>query len=76
VSALFGPPARLLFFDLPGNALAYPTPSSDESALYFTRSVNGGQFDVYVSYIPEPGTLLLLGLGAVMLWNKRSQGTA
>jgi len=76
VTEPFGSPERLRFFDLPGNALEYPTPSSDGMALYFTRSINGGQFDIYVSYIPEPGTLLLLGLGAVMLWNKRSQGTA
>ncbi len=76
VAEPFGSPERLRFFDLPGNALEYPTPSSDGMALYFTRSINGGQFDIYVSYIPEPATLVLLGLGAMMLWNKRSPGSA
>ena len=72
----FGNVEHLSFFDSPGTSVLYPSPSSDGMALYFTRSVNGGQFDIYVSYIPEPATLVLLGLGAVMLWNKRSQGTA
>jgi hypothetical protein len=74
VAEPFGSPERLRFFDLPGNALEYPSPSSDGNALYFTRSINGGQFDIYVSYIPEPGTFLLLGLGAVMLFQPANVG--
>jgi len=66
------------FLDTPGGHSQFPALSSDGTALYFMREDASGRFtrDIYVSYIPEPATLVLLGLGAVMLWNKRSQGTA
>jgi hypothetical protein len=73
----FGNVEHLSFLDIPGGHSSHPFLSSDGSAIYF-RGQPGPQSsqDIYVSYIPEPGTLLVLGLGAVMLWNKRSQGTA
>jgi len=46
----FGNVEHLSFFDSPGTSALYPSPSSDGMALYFVRSINGGQFDIYVSY--------------------------
>ena len=73
----FGSIEHLVFLDTLGGYTGGPALSSDETAIYFVRQGAGARTpDIYVSYIPEPGTFLLLGLGAVMLWNKRSQGTA
>jgi hypothetical protein len=46
--------------------------SSDGQTAYLFRNDNGDA-NIYVSQIPEPATLLLLGLGAVMLRRHRNQ---
>ncbi len=66
----FGPAEHLSVFDSPGTTLQYPSISGDGMALYFTKSIYGGDFDIYVSYIPEPATVLLLTFGAVLLGRK------
>lgn len=63
----FGQPEHLSIFDSPGSALYYPFISSDGTTFLFARSYNGGQYDIYVSYIPEPATVLSLGLGTLAL---------
>jgi hypothetical protein len=68
----FGNAEHLSFFDSAGSQLQYPFMSSDGMALYFTNSINGSDFDIYVSYIPEPGTLLLLGIGALISRKRRA----
>jgi Tol biopolymer transport system component len=76
-ASLFDNVEHLSFFDIPGGHSNFPCLSSDGMAFYFMGQPGGRSTrDIYVSYIPEPGTLLLLGIGAVMFWNKRSQGTA
>jgi Tol biopolymer transport system component len=63
----FGNVEHLSLFD--GGISAVPCISSDGSSLYFARlsSATAG-IDIYVSYnIPEPATLLLLGMGGVLL---------
>jgi Tol biopolymer transport system component len=64
---------HLSVFDTPGGASGQPCISSDGSAFYFDRaSPDTAGVDIYVSYnVPEPCTLLLIGLGAVMLRRKR-----
>ena len=61
---------HLSFFDSPGSSVQFPFISSDGSTFYFAKSISGAPLDIYVSYIPEPATILLLGLGVVMLRKK------
>ena len=68
----FGNLEHLSLFDSPGNPVLYPSPSSDGTAFYFAKFVEGDHVDIYVSHIPEPATALLFGLGAVLLRMKRS----
>lgn len=46
----FGRPIHLSFFEEPGESLEFPFLSADGSVFMFTKSVDGGQFDIYVSY--------------------------
>ena len=66
----FGASKPLSIFD--ASNYASPSMSSDGTAFYCTRWSTSGGHDIYVSYnVPEPATLLLFGLGAVMLIRKR-----
>jgi hypothetical protein len=68
-SDLFGNVQHLSAFDIPGGASSLPSISSDGKAFYFSGGLLGAtQTDIYVSYlIPEPATLLLMGIGGVLL---------
>jgi hypothetical protein len=65
----FGNVQHLSAFDIPGGWSNHPAISSDGTAFYFVGGRTGmPAADIYVSYnIPEPATLLLLGLGAVII---------
>jgi len=65
----FGNMEHLSFLDTLGGHSLFPAPSYDGMAIYFTRETGAGRFtrDIYVSYIPEPATVLLLGLGTLLL---------
>jgi Tol biopolymer transport system component len=74
-ASLFGGVEHLSFFDVPGGHSNFPCLSSDGMAFYFTGQPGGRSTrDIYVSYIPEPATLVLLGLGAVMLFQPATVG--
>jgi Tol biopolymer transport system component len=64
---------HLSLFDTPGGISVHPFISSDGTELYFMRQFGPDRSgrDIYVSYIPEPATFLLLGLGAIMLRKRR-----
>jgi hypothetical protein len=72
LDAPFGNVEHLSFFDAQGSYNQFPCLSYDGTAMYFMRQ-RGSDWstrDIYVSYIPEPATLLLLSLGAIMLRKK------
>jgi len=71
LDASFGSPERLSFFDSPDTYVEYPFLSADGVAFYFAKRPTYGNFDIYVSYIPEPATFLLLGMGVVLLRKRR-----
>lgn len=52
--------------------ISWPGISSDGKSLYFGQVQANGYPDIYVSYnVPEPTTIALLGLGALILRKKR-----
>jgi len=73
LSDLFGNVQHLSALDMPGRYDDHPAISSDGTALYFVSGLSGNtNTDIYVSYlVPEPATLLLLGVGAFMLRRKK-----
>ncbi|MBN2139325.1 MAG: PD40 domain-containing protein [Sedimentisphaerales bacterium] len=72
----FGVAEHLSLFDLPGGHSNFPAISADGTALYFMgQSAGASTRDIYVSYIPEPATLLLLGLGAMVLRARKPRKT-
>jgi len=73
LDAPFGNVEHLSFFDTPGANSRLPSLSSDGSAFYFCRELEGAvvSADIYVSYIPEPATVLLLGFGTILAIRKK-----
>ena len=63
----FGDPMHFSVFDSPNSKIISPCLSSDGSSFYFAKSIDGGDYDLYVSQIPEPATLLLVGIGGIIL---------
>ncbi|MGA2092711.1 MAG: PEP-CTERM sorting domain-containing protein [Sedimentisphaerales bacterium] len=58
--------------NLPGMNIAQPKISWDGTAMYFCAAIPGQPGDIYVSYlVPEPATILLLGLGAAFIAKRR-----
>lgn len=64
---------HLSLFDTPEGHSVHPFINSDGTALYFMRQFGSDRSgrEIYVSYIPEPATFLLLGLGTIMLRKRR-----
>jgi len=51
--APFGNVEHLLLFDTPNGHSVHPCISSDGKAFYFTRSISGAPWDIWVSYLSE-----------------------
>ena len=68
----FGNVENLSFLDLPGYYVAgHPGISADGTALYFCMGNSSVASDIYVTYIPEPTTIVLLGAAIPWLLRKR-----
>jgi hypothetical protein len=74
IDSLFGNLERLSAFDQPNGSMAgFPNISADGKTLYLCIGSPGRPSDIYVSYIPEPATLLLLGVGGMMIRKVKSK---
>ncbi len=62
----FGNVEHLSLYDNPGSNSGNPFLSSDGNTFYFVKSISDAG-DIYVSYIPEPATLILLSFGTLAL---------
>jgi len=70
----FGNVVHMSAFDTLGGYSYLPSISSDGAAFYFTGGLTGQPGDIYVSYnVPEPATILLLGIGGILLRKSRRQ---
>lgn len=66
----FGNLEHLSFFDSTYGVSA-PSLSADGSILFFAKGNSDGTSDIYFSEIPEPATLFLFGLSALVLRKKK-----
>lgn len=71
IDAAFGNIEHITVFDTRYGS-SHPSISSDGMSFYFAKWIGNRPRDIYVSsYIPEPGTVLLLGFGAALLRVKK-----
>jgi Tol biopolymer transport system component len=67
----FGVAQAVSFINKPNLQMGGASLSNDGQALYFNM-YNGNNWDMYVSYnVPEPATIALLGIGAMILRRKK-----
>lgn len=67
LSEAFSNVEHLSFFDSPGYDIRQPSLSGDGRELYFSKESPTGMADIYVSYVPEPTTVLFLSIGIFAL---------
>ena len=76
LGAAFANLEHLSFFDSPNSSLEYPCLSSDGTAFYFAKSINGQPSDIYVSYFSQIKTYYVDGVIGSDLNNGLSPETA